>query len=227
MHEDLKKLQTCHSCRHKDKSVICSHNDELRSKLDAIKVTCQFKAGQVIFYAGNDPIGLYAIQSGLVKLEVNNQNGGAHTLRLIGSGGLLGHRSLFASEKYHATAVAVQDVELCFLPKAEITAICQSHPEILMRVLELISKELRQAEGRWMDQVDKPACDRVAEAVVYLNDHFYNQTWTRRDIAQLAGTTPETVMRSLAQFEKEGLIEQTGRDIKIKQRLPLMERAGL
>lgn len=218
---------SCQSCEHKLESVLCNQREDLREKLDAVKVPCEFKSGQVIFYAGNEPLGLYSVQSGLVKLEVNNQNGDAHTLRLIGPGGLLGYRSLFANEKYHATAVALRDVQLCFIPKAEVLAICSSQPDVMMRIMGLMSKELRQAESRWMDQVDKGASERIAEAVVYLNDHFYQQTWTRREIAQFAGTTPETVMRCLAQFEKDGLIEQSGRDIHIKQRLLLMEKAGI
>lgn len=206
-------------------SLLCSSPDVLLM-IEKARVTCRFKAGQVIFYADNDPLGIFTIQSGLVKLEVTSPTGGAHTLRLVGPGGALGYRSLFASEPYHASAIAVEDCELCFIPKAEIMNIFKTHPELAMKLLSHISKDLRLAEEKWMDQMDKGASERIAEALLFLQDHFSHQNWTRREIAQWAGTTPETVIRTLSQFEKDGLIDQTdGRSIRILSKDKLRERA--
>ncbi|MNL55757.1 transcriptional regulator FixK [compost metagenome] len=76
--------------------------------------------------------------------------------------------------------------------------------------------------------MDKGASERIAEALLFLQDHFKHQNWTRREIAQWAGTTPETVIRTLAQFEKEGLIDQSdGRSIRILLKEKLQERAQI
>lgn len=196
--------------------------------VEKARVSCRFKAGQMIFYSGNDPLGIFTIQSGLVKLEVTSASGAAHTLRLVGPGGTLGYRSLFANEPYHASAVAVEDCELCFVPKAEIMNIFKNHPELAMKLLSHISKDLRLAEEKWMDQMDKGASERIAEALLFLQDHFAHQNWTRREIAQWAGTTPETVIRTLSQFEKDGLIDQTdGRSIRILSKDKLRDRAEI
>lgn len=196
--------------------------------VEKARVSCRFKAGQIIFYSGNDPLGIFTIQSGLVKLEVTSASGAAHTLRLVGPGGTLGYRSMFANEPYHASAVAVEDCELCFVPKAEIMNIFKSYPELAMKLLSHISKDLRMAEEKWMDQMDKGASERIAEALIFLQDHFAHQNWTRREIAQWAGTTPETVIRTLSQFEKDGLIDQTdGRSIRILSRDRLKDRAEI
>lgn len=222
--ESQAPLHSCQNCGTRFESLLCSTPDVL-AMMDKARVTCRFKAGQNIFYAGNDPLGIFNISSGLVKLEVTSPSGAAHTLRLIGPGGTLGYRSLFANEPYHATAIAVDDCELCFIPKAEILAIFKSYPDLAMKLLTHISKDLRQAEEKWMDQMDKGASERIAEAVLFLQDHFSHQNWTRREIAQWAGTTPETVIRTLAQFEKEGLIDQTdGRNIRILNREKLRDR---
>ncbi|NUN06067.1 MAG: Crp/Fnr family transcriptional regulator [Bdellovibrio sp.] len=215
----------CQTCGMRVDSLLCSSPDVLLM-MEKARVTCRFKAGQVIFYAGNDPLGIFTIQSGLVKLEVTSATGAAHTLRLVGPGGALGYRSMFASEPYHASAVAVEDCELCFVPKAEIMNIFKAHPALAMKLLSHISKDLRLAEEKWMDQMDKGAPERIAEALLFLQDHFTHQNWTRREIAQWAGTTPETVIRTLANFEKDGLIDQTdGRNIRILSRDKLRERA--
>lgn len=217
----------CQVCGLRMDSVLCSSPDAL-TQIERARVTVHFKAGQVIFYAGNDPLGIFTIQSGLVKLEVVSPAGTAHTVRLVGPGGALGYRSLFAEEPYHASAVAVEDSELCFVPKSEIISIFKNHPQLAINLLTHISKDLRLAEEKWMDQMDKGAPERIAEALLFLQDHFQHQNWTRREIAQWAGTTPETVIRTLAQFEKEGLIDQTdGRTIRILQKDQLRERTKI
>ncbi|AHI06390.1 transcriptional regulatory protein [Bdellovibrio bacteriovorus W] len=212
---------SCSACGMKADSLLCSSPDVLLA-VEKVRTSCHYKAGQVIFYSGNMSLGIFTIQSGLVKLEAVSPNGAAHTLRLVGAGGALGYRSLFANEPYHASAIAVEDCELCFIPKAEIMSIFAAHPHLAMKLLTHVSKDLRMAEEKWVGQMDKGAPERVAEALVFLQDHFSQQQWTRREIAQWAGTTPETVIRTLAQFEKDGLIDQSdGRNIRIlsKERL--------
>jgi CRP-like cAMP-binding protein len=218
--------QSCHNCGLKLENIICSASPEVLKILDEAKVTCRFKPGQFIFYVGNIPLGIFSISKGFVKLEVDSLSGHSHTLRIIGPGGVLGYRSLFAEEPYQSSAIAMEEVELCFIPKADVQAIFKEHPEVAMRLLGHLSKDLRQADTKWMDQMDKGATERVAEAVLFLQEHFTRtQAWTRRDIAQWAGTTPETVMRALAQLEKEGLIDQSdSRQILVLDRDKLKER---
>lgn len=214
---------SCETCGMRLDSLICSSPKALHA-IEKAKVICRFKSGQVIFYADNDPLGIFTISKGLIKLEVTSASGAAHTLRWVGPGGALGYRSLFAGEPYQASAIAVEDVELCFIPKTEIMQIFKDNPELAMKLLSHVSKDLRQAEEKWMDQMDKGASERIAEALLFLHEHFNHQGWTRREIAQWAGTTPETVIRTLAQFEKEGWIDQTdGRTISILNKDKLRE----
>lgn len=218
---------SCQDCGAKAQNIICATNADIPRDLEKAKISCRYKRDQVIFYADNDPLGLFFVQSGLVKLEKVSEDGSAHTLRIMGPGGILGYRSLFAGEPYHATAIAVDEVELCFVPKAEILNVFRDNPEVALRLLNHVAKDLRLAEERWMDQMDKGAPERIAEALIFLQDHFHSQTWTRREIAEWAGTTPETVMRTLAQFEKESLIDQNGRQINILNKNLLKQKAGI
>lgn len=183
----------------------------------------RYKAGQFIFHAGETPTGIFTIQSGLVKLEGTSSTGSAHTLRLVGPGGTLGYRSLFAGEAYQASAIAVEDCELSFISKVDVVKLFTEQPEAAMKMLSSLSKDLRMAEAKWMDQVDKGAAERIAEALLFLQEHFSHQNWTRKEIAQWAGTTPETVIRTLAQFEKEGIIDQSdGRSIRVLSKEKLL-----
>ncbi|MEK2688156.1 Crp/Fnr family transcriptional regulator [Bdellovibrio sp. GT3] len=199
---------------------------KLQDLLDRAETLRRYKAGQTIFEAGSEPLGLYKINTGLIKLDSSSSSGSAHTLRLIGPGGLVGYRALFAGENYYASAIAVEDTVLSFIPKVEILALFRNHPEAAMQFLEYLSRDLRLAEAKWTGQMDKDAAARVADAILFLQDNFPQQNWTRKEIAQWAGTTPETVIRTLANFEKEGIVDQsTGRSIQIKNRQLLLAKA--
>lgn len=215
----------CDVCETKHQSPICSIENALE-EIKQSRITSRFKSGQIIFYQGNDPMGLYTIQSGLIKLESVSNDGSAHTLRLMGPGQAVGYRSLFAGGTYQASAVAVEDGQICFIPKTVLFSVIEKNPKAALNLLGQLSKDLRTAEEKWITQIDKDASERVAEALLFLNDHFKDQQWTRREIAEWAGTTPETVMRTLSQFEKEGWIQPKGRLYLILQPEKLLEKAS-
>lgn len=215
----------CEKCIYRLTNIVCSTSPEVWRLVESTKQKTTFKPQQTIFYQGNEPLGLFTISSGLVKLEMSNEHGQTHTLRYLGPGSALGYRSLFAHEQYQATAVAVEASEVCFIPKNVVMDIFKQHPEVTIKILEALSKDLRIAEEKWTSQMDKDASVRIAEALIFLQEHFTHQNWTRKEIAEWAGTTPETVIRTLAQFEKEGYIDQSqGRVIKLVNKQKLIEK---
>lgn len=215
----------CEKCGHRSTNAICSTSPDVWKLLDQVKQKSLFKAHQVIFYQDNEPLGLYTISSGLVKLEVTSEQGQNHTLRYLGAGSALGYRSLFSNEKYQASAIAIEKTEICFIPKNTVMDIFKQYPEAALKILESLSKDLRLADTKWTSQMDKDASERIAEALIFLQDHFEHQNWTRKEIAEWAGTTPETVIRTLAQFELEGYIDQSqGRAIKLINKQKLIEK---
>lgn len=216
--------QDCENCSTRAQNPLCSVDSALEL-VKCVRSTSQYKSGQVIFYQGNAPLGLFTVQKGLVKLEALSPQGEAHTLRLMGPGCVLGYRALFGHETYHASAIAVEDTELCFVPKTSIMGLFGSEPQVAVNIVKQLSKDLRLAEEKWVIQVDREAPSRVAEALLFLTDHFAEQSWTRREIAEWAGTTPETVMRSLSQFEKSGWIRQDGKIIRITDRDQIAQKA--
>ena len=221
-----RKLE-CKNCNSRKGNIFCDLPDKALELLDQSKVTNNYKRGQFIFYAGNSPAGLYCINSGVVKLENEGPNGNGHILRVVQGGSVLGYRSLFADEPYEAAAVVHEDATVCLIPKPAILSLLATYPEVGLKLLSVVSKELRAAEGRLCSQSDKNAAERVAEAVLFLREKFPSQNWTRKEIAEWAGTTPETVIRTLADFETRGLIEQKGRKINVLNKSALTKEANL
>jgi CRP-like cAMP-binding protein len=217
----------CDQCDTRTLNVFCSLPPEGIAILDKSKITNTFKRGQYIFYEGNHPSGLYCVSSGVIKLETSGPSGNNHILRMAHAGDMLGYRSLFADEPYRASALVHEESTICIVPKEAILRLVDAYPSIALNFLSRISKELREAEGRFCGLTDKSAAERIAESLMFLKDHFAEQTWTRKEIAEWAGTTPETVMRTLADFEEQSLIAQRGRKIEIIDRAGLMKLANL
>lgn len=219
--------KNCETCDSRKTNVFCSLPPEGVEILDESKVTNLYKRGQYIFYEGNVPSGLYCVNDGVVKLETSSQGGNNHILRMVHNGGMLGYRSLFAEEPYRASALVHEDATICFIPKASILKLVERYPTVALGFLTRVSRELRQAEDRFCGLTDKNAGERIAESLLFLRDNFPEQTWTRKEISEWAGTTPETVMRTLAEFETKGYIEQAGRKISIKDKGALLKLANL
>lgn len=221
------RKRECKDCASRKGNIFCDLPDEALELLDKSKVVSVHKRGQYIFHAGSIPGGIYCVNSGVVKLESEGSGGNGHIRRVVQGGGILGHRSLFADEPYDAAAVVHEEATVCLIPKNAIHELITKHPDVGFKLLALVSKELRAAEGRLCAQTDKNAAERIAEAVLFLREKFPDQTWTRKDIAEWAGTTPETVIRTLADFEARHLIEQKGRSINIIDKRGMLKQANL
>jgi CRP-like cAMP-binding protein len=191
------------------------------------KSTHRYARGQAVFYSGNTPLGLFCVNQGIIKLESLSSDGKTHLLRVVSKGGVLGYRSLFSNEPYHATAIVNEDSEVCLIPRETFMKLTREYPEFMMRIVSKLSVELREAENRLESMADKEAPERVAEAVIYFKDHFPTQNWTRKELADWAGTSAETVMRVLAKFEEQGMIEQKGRVITVLQKQKLLDFANV
>ncbi len=215
----------CSKCDSKSKGFMCSTSDEISEKISHIKVDCHYKAGDIIFRHGDLPLGLFSVRRGVAKLESLSEEGDAHTLKLVGSGGVLGYRTFFSGDIYKKTAIALEETSLCFLPRAEVLDLFQSHPELGLKLIGQLSSDLDRAEDRWVSQIDKGAPARVAEALLFLKERFSESSWTRKEIAEWAGTTTETVIRTLAQFEKEGIISQNYKNFNILSEKALNKKA--
>ncbi|MNK07395.1 cAMP receptor protein [compost metagenome] len=180
------------------------------------------KRGDVLYRAGEQPRNIYFVEKGLVGLALWAESGKDHLARLFKEGQIFGHRSLFAHEAYHATATVIDDSILRVLDKDQMRERMKGNCELAEKLLEILAKELRQAESRQLVLSEKDAPTRIAEAIVYLKELHPAYDWTRQEIADFCGTTTPTVIRTLAKFAEDGLIEQRGREIIILDRVALL-----
>ncbi|MCB9253750.1 MAG: Crp/Fnr family transcriptional regulator [Bdellovibrionaceae bacterium] len=199
---------------------------EIVAPLEACSIRKTYKKGESLYLMGDEPAGIYCLEKGLVGLVTVSTSGRERLVRLFKAGQYFGHRSLFAGESYHANAVALDPVECRVFPKKDVMELCRKFPEFAVGIAQKLARELGRAE-HWLGfMTDRQVSERVADGLLYLKAAHPEHNWTRREIADFCGTTTESVIRTLAAFEAEGLIRQKGRHIDILQREALLECAS-
>jgi CRP/FNR family transcriptional regulator len=204
-------------------------------KLSENKSHIFFKKGQIVFYEGNHPQGLYCIYSGKVKIHKLGTDGKERILRFAKKGNVIGYRALLSNDKYHASATAIEDSVICLFPKSVYPDHIAPNATLAMQLIRLLSADLKSAEHRAMNMVQKHVKERIAEALLMLRDFFglepdhmtINAVLTRESIGNMAGTTTETAIRTLSEFHRNKIISLAGKKIKIMSSQELLRIANL
>ena len=210
-------------CDVSHKRIFSTLNTEELEQLDQAKVCLFFKKGQHVFNEGSYPLGLYCLDAGKVKLEHSGDEGKMQIVRMKKAGDLLGYRALFCSEKYNASAVAIEDTNLFFIPKDAFFAVLKMNHRLALDMLRLLAHDLRTAENHLTELAQKPVRERLAKALLFLRETYgveqnqvtINVLLSREEIADLVGTATETAIRLLSEFRQEGIIKFVGKKISI------------
>ncbi|MFP5384755.1 MAG: Crp/Fnr family transcriptional regulator [Bacteriovoracia bacterium] len=227
----------CETCASRNKGIFCDMEDASLSVISQSKVTNTYKKGQTIFFQGNPPFGLYCIGSGKIKVSKVGNDGKESIVRIAGPGDVLGHRSLFSKEIYTATATVIEDASICFFDKNYIYNAIKNDPSIALNLIEKLSKDMGAAEARNASMSQKSARERLAELFLTFQKNYgvegEDGRWrldirlNRDEIASLVGTAHETIIRLISEFKDEGILEQEGKVIFIKDEEKLLEFANL
>lgn len=231
------RLSSCEMCPSKDEGVFCHlHLDELMD-ISAHKITNSYKKGQTLFTQGTHPNGIFCISKGNIKLTSTGSDGKESILRIVHAGDILGHRSLFTNENYGKTATAMEDTEVCFLDKKFILNFIQENPSVALNIINKLSRDMGAAELKLKSHHQKNVRERLAELLLSLKASHgvleKDGRWkivlklTREEMATLIGTANETLIRFMSEFKDEGLIEQEGKIIYIKNVDELLNWANL
>ncbi|MBR0572190.1 Crp/Fnr family transcriptional regulator [Microvirga sp. STS03] len=214
----------CMNCASRKHSLLgCCKGNELED-VSATKSCFTFKKGQVIFHEGTRPSGLHCINSGKVKVTKMGSDGKEQIIRLAKPGDVVGYRALMADSNYSASAVALDDAVVCFIPKSQFLDLISSNVEFSGGLMKLFSKALGEAEERMVQMAYKPVRERLAEALLLLQKTYQQQpevedkftiSISREDLASIVGTAKETTIRLLSEFKDESIITTKGSSITI------------
>lgn len=215
-------MSKCEQCIVREFSSLKALNKDELLKLANCKTSHTLKKGEVIFQEGENVNGIFCIKKGVCKLTKLSPNGKDHIVKLVSKGELLGQRSLISEEAVNLSAVALEDMEVCFIPKTEVMGFFDKNNQFSMNVMKNICGDLKEADGHMVDMAQKSVKERLAETLLHLHDTFgVNEDnslqiqLSRDELASMIGTATESCIRLLSDFKKLGMIELVGKKITL------------
>lgn len=216
-------MSKCEQCIVREFSSLKALTKEELLKLSDCKTSHIIKKGEVIFEEGENVNGIYCIKDGVCKLTKLSANGKDHIVKLVTKGELLGQRSMISDEPVNLSAVALEDMQVCFIPKSEVMGYFDKNNQFSMNVMKTICGDLKEADGHMVNLAQKTVKERLAETLLYLHDTFGKNEdnslkiqLSRDELASIIGTATESCIRLLSDFNKLGLIELNGKKIILK-----------
>jgi CRP/FNR family cyclic AMP-dependent transcriptional regulator len=180
-----------------------------------VAVPRTFPAGTRVFHEGDDSDACYIVKEGSFRVTREHSDGRAITLATLGPGEIFGELAMLDGDKRSASAEALTEGELLALPANDVRALLARHPEISLKLVAGLVRRLRAANVRLSRQSFQTVPSRVAGILAQLSREAdgdgdpagevtiqMNQT----DLAQLAGTSRESVSRFLAELERAGVV---------------------
>lgn len=225
---------TCQNCPHVERSLLgnCQH-----AEMDLIaggKLHQSYSKGQVIFQQGSRAAGLYCVYQGKVKVSKLSADGKEQIIRLAREGDVLCYRSLMMGQFCTTAATALTDCVVCLIPRPDFFSLLEQNPQFSHSLLRLMARNLGEAEERLLHTAYKPVRERLAEALLLLqqafrptNDEPFSIPVSRDDLAALTGTTKETASRLLSEFRDDGLVLTQGSRITVLKQEKLSQLASL
>jgi len=222
----------CDQCIVREFSSLKALNKDELLRMADCKTSYTIKKGEPIFEEGDSVNGIFCVKDGVCKLSKLSANGKDQIVKLVKPGELLGQRSLISDEPANLTAVALEDMEVCFIPKSEIMGFFNENNQFSMNVMKTICGDLKEADDHMVSMAQKSVKERLAETLLHLEDTFgKNEDGTlhiqlsREELAGMIGTATESCIRLLSEMNKSGLIGLVGKKIAIIDRNKLKRMA--
>lgn len=183
----------------------------------------RFEPGTVLFQEGDNGDALYLLASGLVKLSKIDLGGHEKTLALLQPPEFFGEMALLGQATRSATAVTLSTVEAHLLFQDDFQRLLVEYPAVNLNLTTTLANRLRGMDDEAQILSYKDAQGRVAyvllrlyrSGVVDLDGGTALVRLTHQDLANLAGTSRETVTRALKALEGQGVIATHPKQVSI------------
>jgi CRP/FNR family transcriptional regulator len=183
-------------------------------RISRVSVARTFPAGVRVFHEGDHSDACYLVRTGDLRVTREHPDGRAIALATLGAGDIFGELAMLDGEARSASVETLTDCELLALPAADVRRLLADHPGISVKLIAALTKRLRETNERVARQSFQTVPSRVAGV---LNQLIAEESasagrqgitirMTQADLAQLAGTSRESVSRFLATLERAGVV---------------------
>lgn len=196
--------------------------------LDALKNLSQKRAvmtyqkKEVLFHEGDKPQHLFFLNQGKVKTFKIHDDGKEYVTELFKPGQFIGYTPLLQGADYADSAIAMEDSQLCKIPKEDFLTLIYKNRDVANQFMKMLAGHVLEKEQQLLSLAYDTVRKKVAEALLRLEARYreggnknFKIAIPRDDLAGLAGTATETVIRTLSELKDDKLIDVQGREIII------------
>ena len=227
-------ISFCDKCAFETSSVFRFLTRDETDRLNFEKDFRRYKRGDILYHEGNRISGFYCINSGIIKVFKTGIDGKEQIIRFAKRGEIIAYRSLLSQELACTTAKVIEEAVLCHVPYQTLLYLIQNNWQFSHHMLQIVCRELREANDYITDIAQKSVRERLAEVLLLLKENFdldhqntLQISLTREELANMVGTATESVIRLLSEFRQDNLIELQGRKIKFLNTSGLRKVAGI
>lgn len=193
-----------------------------------------FRRGEVVFTEGEPGDTLYIITAGKVKIGRKSVDGRDSLITLMGPSDMFGELAIFDPGPRTSTVTALTELKTVVMSRSVLRSWIGDRPEIAEQLLRVLARRLRRTNDNLSDLIFTDVPGRVAKQLLYLAQRFgsrdgsalrVDHELTQEEIAQLVGSSRETVNKALSDFAQRGWIRVQGRSILIDNAERLAKRA--
>jgi CRP/FNR family transcriptional regulator, cyclic AMP receptor protein len=230
----LQVIESCLSCPLTRDRVFCNLPQNTVERLDSISSSAIYPRGALLFVEGQEPRGVFVLCNGRVKLTAGSADGKSLILRIADPGEVVGLPSTISGKPYEVTAEAIEPIQANFVPRDAFLKFLREHGDAALRVAEILSAiyHATYQEVRYLGLCGS-ATEKLARFLLDLTaEHQSNEshadssrrvtmTLTHEEIAEMIGSSRETVTRLFASFKRRGLVEVRGSTLVIANKSEL------
>ena len=217
--------KNCHNCAMRDDGFFCNFSAATLQDFERIRSTNRYEKGMRLFIEGQPSAGIFILCRGRVKLTTHSRNGRALILRIANPGNVLGLTAALSESVHEATAEVIEQCQANFVRKADFNRFLHDHADAGMNAIRHLCLEYRAAYSK-IRSLALSSC--VADKLAWLlldwskngvsnngSVHLTN-SFSHEAIAEMIGTTRETVTRLLKNFRERDLISIEGSNLCIR-----------
>ena len=210
----------CTECAFRQAHEFCNMSAETMAALDAMKFTGVYPKGSILFVEGEEPRGVFILCSGRAKLTTSSSEGKTLIVKIAEAGEVLGASATILGKPYEVSAETTEPAQLNFIKREDFLRFLNTNAEVCMHTAQQLSEKYQSAQrdirslGLSQTTAEKLArllldwCERRGEATP--NGIRLSVLLTHEEIAQMIGTTRETVTRLLSDFKRKKIISVKG-----------------
>ncbi|HEU5364616.1 MAG TPA: response regulator [Hanamia sp.] len=205
-------------------------NEDALETLSESKVINHYKKKQRIYSEGNHPHSLYYLNSGKIRTYKINETGKELTISLYNAGDFFGYNALLENSVYKENAETLEESEIGTIGRQDFEILINNNKKVAQKFIKLLAHNVSEKEEQLINLAYNSLRKRVADAIITLSKKYKKEGnpdfmihISREDLAHIAGTTTESLIRTLSDFKSEKLIEAEAGYVKVLNEKKLLQ----